>query len=132
MHSLRSFYITTYRDQFFINPPSWFTFYTWIEALYHVPLSLWAIGALLRSTSYNGSASKAARAKYIADDPKIPLHLLVFAVSAVMTTATCVADYLSWSGFSNNEKLELGKLYVPYLMLCMLIHLFMLMVQYQY
>ena len=25
---------------------------------------------------------------------------------------------MSWSGFSNSEKLELGKLYVPYLALC--------------
>ncbi|KAK4983914.1 hypothetical protein LTR66_008669 [Elasticomyces elasticus] len=34
-----------------------------------------------------------------------------------MTTLTCIADYLSWTGFSNVEKIELGKLYVPYLAL---------------
>jgi hypothetical protein len=30
---------------------------------------------------------------------------------------TCIADYLSWSDYSGNEKFELGKLYVPYLAL---------------
>ena len=45
---LRQFYITTFRDQFFISPPAWFAMYTWMEALYHLPLSVYAIGALLR------------------------------------------------------------------------------------
>lgn len=52
------------------------------------------------------------------DDPKIPIHLLIFAVQTAITTSTCIADYLSWSSFSNAQKLELGKLYVPYLALC--------------
>ena len=62
-------------------------------------MSFWAVPALLR------------------DDPKVPLHLLVFALEAGLTTLTCIADYLSWSGYSNSEKIELGKLYVPYLVL---------------
>lgn len=41
-------------------------------------------------------------------------------MQTAVTTATCIADYLSWSGFSNAEKIELGKLYVPYLMVCKL------------
>ncbi|CAD0094843.1 unnamed protein product, partial [Aureobasidium vineae] len=81
MTNLRTWYITTYRDQFFSSPP------------------FWAVPALLR------------------DDPRVPLHLLVFALEAGLTTLTCIADYLSWSGYSNNEKIELGKLYVPYLAL---------------
>jgi hypothetical protein len=36
-----------------------------------------------------------------------------------VTTATCIADYMSWSEFSNAQKMELGKLYVPYLALGM-------------
>lgn len=48
MTSLREWYITTYRDQFFINTPAWFTMYMWMELLYHVPLSVWAVGALIR------------------------------------------------------------------------------------
>ena len=50
MKDLRKFYIDTYHDEFFINPPAWFMLYMWMELLYHVPLSIWAIGALLRGT----------------------------------------------------------------------------------
>lgn len=48
MHSIRKFYIDTYHDRFFIAPPSWFMLYIWMEVIYHVPLSFWAIGALVR------------------------------------------------------------------------------------
>ncbi|KAF2098737.1 hypothetical protein NA57DRAFT_75976 [Rhizodiscina lignyota] len=99
MDEIRNFYITTYRDQFFISPPAWFNAYLWMEILYHVPVSVWAIGAILR------------------DDPKLPIHLLVFAVQTGVTTFTCIADYLSWSNFRNEEKIRLGQLYVPYLAL---------------
>jgi hypothetical protein len=100
MTDLRTWYITTYRDQFFVSPPAWFTLYTWMELFYHLPLSTWAVGALLR------------------DDPRVPVHLLVYAVQTAVTTATCVADYMSWSDVSGAEKVELGKLYAPYLALC--------------
>ncbi|GAB7355891.1 hypothetical protein MBLNU459_g6539t2 [Dothideomycetes sp. NU459] len=99
LSDLRGWYISTYRDQFFSSPPAWFNTYIYMELLYHVPLSAWAVGALIR------------------DDPKVPLHLLVFALQAGMTTLTCIADYLSWSGYSAADKIELGKLYVPYLAL---------------
>ncbi|KAF1344228.1 transmembrane protein 6/97 [Delphinella strobiligena] len=96
--ALRGWYIDTYRDQFFVSPPAWFDAYIWMELIYHVPLSTWALGALLR------------------DDPKVPIHLLMYAVQTAITTMTCLADYMSWTTVSNAEKLELGKLYVPYLM----------------
>lgn len=54
------------------------------------------------------------------DDPRVPIHLLVYAVQTAVTTATCIADYMSWSLYSNAEKTELGKLYVPYLAVCKL------------
>jgi hypothetical protein len=54
------------------------------------------------------------------DDPRLPVHLLVYAVQTAVTTATCIADYLSWSDYENAQKIELGKLYVPYLALCAL------------
>lgn len=47
--TLRSYYHTTYKDQFFSPggpPTAWFGLFLWMEALYHVPLSLWAVGAL--------------------------------------------------------------------------------------
>ncbi|KAF2673450.1 hypothetical protein BT63DRAFT_421600 [Microthyrium microscopicum] len=99
MDDIREFYITTYQDQFFISPPAWFNTYIWLEALYHLPISVWAVSALLR------------------DDPKVPLHLLVFALETAVTTLTCISDYLSWSSFSNDQKVQLAYLYVPYLAL---------------
>jgi len=99
MTGIRKWYITTYDDQFFIKPPAWFITYMWLEAMYHFPISIWAVGALYRN------------------DPKVPLHLLVFALEVAITTLTCVSDYLSWSPFSNEKKLQLGYLYVPYLAL---------------
>ena len=56
------------------------------------------------------------------DDPRVPVHLLIYAVQTAITTATCIADYLSWSDYLNSQKIELGKLYVPYLDLCTLLH----------
>lgn len=50
------------------------------------------------------------------------MHLLVYAVQTALTTATCIADYLSWSDYLNSQKIELGKLYVPYLALCTFTH----------
>ncbi|EMC93208.1 hypothetical protein BAUCODRAFT_230797 [Baudoinia panamericana UAMH 10762] len=99
LDNIRRFYIETYYDQNFVTPAAWFTLYMWMEFLYHVPLSVWAIGALLR------------------DDSKLPIHLLIFAVQTAITTSTCIADYLSWSTISSAQKVELGKLYVPYLAL---------------
>ncbi|KAI4245958.1 MAG: hypothetical protein L6R40_002174 [Gallowayella cf. fulva] len=46
---LRTYYHTTYKDQFFspAGPPTaWFAVFLWMEALYHVPLSVWAVRAL--------------------------------------------------------------------------------------
>lgn len=46
---LREFYVATYRDKFFEEPaPTWFTVFIAMELLYHVPLSLWAVRALLQ------------------------------------------------------------------------------------
>ena len=46
--TLREWYITTYADRFFSQPPAWFNMYMYMELIYHVPLSFWAIGALVR------------------------------------------------------------------------------------
>ncbi|EGP85094.1 unnamed protein product [Zymoseptoria tritici ST99CH_1A5] len=99
LNDLRSWYIATYNDRLFTHPPAWFDLYLLIEMLYHLPLSIWAIPALLR------------------DDPLVPLHLLVFALEAAITTATCLAEMLSWEDFREEQKVALGWLYGPYLLL---------------
>lgn len=48
MSDLRKFYIDTYHDQFFTHPPAWFSMYAYMELVYHLPLSVWAVPALLR------------------------------------------------------------------------------------
>ena len=48
-YQLREFYFNTYNDKFFEAPaPVWFTVFITMEVFYHAPLSIWAIGALLR------------------------------------------------------------------------------------
>ena len=70
-----------------------------LEAIYHIPLSLWAIGAILR------------------DDPLVPVHLLVWACQTAVTTLTCVVEAMNWEDFTVQEKGALAQLYVPYLVL---------------
>ncbi|KAF1982689.1 hypothetical protein K402DRAFT_362573 [Aulographum hederae CBS 113979] len=96
LYDLRAYHVATYKDRFFVEPPAWFNTYIWMEALYHIPLSLWAIPAILR------------------DDTKLPLHLLVFACQTALTTLTCIAEAMSWEGFTSEDKLNLASLYVPY------------------
>ncbi|MCJ1476073.1 hypothetical protein MMC13_004738 [Lambiella insularis] len=95
---LRAWYVTTYHDQFFTAPPAWFEAYMWLEAGYHLPLSVWVVGALGR------------------DDPLVPIHLLVYSVQTAMTTLTCIVDYMSWN-VGLKTKMDLGALYGPYLLL---------------
>lgn len=49
--SIRHWYTAVYADKNFTEPTAWFTAYMWMEALYHLPLSIWAIGALIKSMS---------------------------------------------------------------------------------
>lgn len=53
------------------------------------------------------------------DDPKVPLVLLIYATQTAITTAVCIADYMSWESVSVDVKMQLGFLYVPYLALGM-------------
>ncbi|KAA8622472.1 DUF2781 multi-domain protein [Pyrenophora tritici-repentis] len=67
--ALRTWYTTTYGDRFFSgSPPVWFPVFTWLELLFHLPLTLWAIPALVR------------------EDPRVPLALLVFGMETTLTT----------------------------------------------
>lgn len=52
-HQLRDFYITTYQDKFFQDPPAWFNAFVWMEVLYHFPASILAVRALWKGTNGN-------------------------------------------------------------------------------
>jgi hypothetical protein len=49
--SIKEFYIETYHDQFFVSPPIYFQLFIWLELAVHVPVSFWAVGALLKGES---------------------------------------------------------------------------------
>ncbi|KIX93579.1 uncharacterized protein Z520_10757 [Fonsecaea multimorphosa CBS 102226] len=101
-HTLRAYQLERFQDQFFVNPPRWFTAYMWIEALYHVPISLWMVWGILN------------------DHPLVPLHLLIFSLEVAVTTLTCVVDISAWAGYTSAQKSDLYGLYVPYLVLACL------------
>lgn len=148
---LRDFYVSTYRDKFFEGQvPAWFTSYTWMEILYHVPLSAWALSALSRGMLHpvilhngqptrklrppNGSpgsvdtssrlpvpASKAtADPSFLKDDPLVPVHLLVFGLQSFLTSWTCLCEVWAWEDRTLAEKQSLSMLYGPYVALGML------------
>ncbi|EAW12015.1 EXPERA domain-containing protein [Aspergillus clavatus NRRL 1] len=95
MHQIRQFYINSYQDKFFSDPPAWFTAFIAMELFYHVPLSIWAVGGLLR------------------DDPLVPVHLLVFGVQAFVTSLACLVDVWSWVDRSVAQKKDITMLYGP-------------------
>ncbi|PGG98029.1 hypothetical protein AJ80_09598 [Polytolypa hystricis UAMH7299] len=102
---IRTFYIDTYQDKFFSNPPAWFFTYMIMEAVYHMPLSVWVVGALVR------------------DDPLVPVHLLIWAVQSFVTTVTCLAEAWGWPDRTVEQKWNITTLYGPYILLAALMGL---------
>ncbi|KAL6710984.1 hypothetical protein ACN47E_006859 [Coniothyrium glycines] len=99
MSTLREWYVATYSDRFFYAPPAWFPALTFLELTFHLPLTLWAIPALLR------------------DDPRMPLALLVFGLETSVTTLVCLAEMLSWEELTGVQRgvQGLGGMYGGYL-----------------
>ncbi|KAI8931205.1 hypothetical protein NX059_011554 [Plenodomus lindquistii] len=99
MTTLREFYVATYGDRFFYNPPPYFATLLLLELTFHLPLTLWAIPALLRSS------------------PRIPLALLVFGLETSITTLVCLAEMWSWQELSPVQRGVggLGGMYGGYL-----------------
>ncbi|KAK5467213.1 hypothetical protein LTS15_000185 [Exophiala xenobiotica] len=79
--------------------------YMYLEAIYHVPLSVWMIWAIPN------------------DHILVPLNLLIFALETAVTTLTCVVEMGSWTtyGYTTKEMNGLYALYLPYLALAALI-----------
>ena len=100
--TLRAWYTSTYGDRFFsATPPVWFPVFSWLELLFHLPLTLWAIPALLK------------------EDPRVPLALLVFGMETTLTTVVCLAEMLSWAELTGLQRglQGLGGMYGGYLAL---------------
>ncbi|KAF2789033.1 hypothetical protein K505DRAFT_410561 [Melanomma pulvis-pyrius CBS 109.77] len=101
MTDMKTWYIETHGDRFFYNPPSFFPLFLLLELTFHLPLTLWAIPAL------------------ITNSPRLPLALLVFALETSITTLTCFAEMLSWEELTPEQRgvQGLGGMYGGYLAL---------------
>ena len=76
------YYIALSQDRFFLaSPPAWFTLYQVLEAVFQIPLCLWLSLGLVQQ------------------DVTVPAGLLLFAVQCSVTTATCLADIVSWEAY---------------------------------
>ena len=98
--SLQSWYKDYYNDQLVIRQPSWFRFFSLVEALYQLPISVWSIWALTTKS------------------PKAPTHLLVWAVICCGTTLTCLFEFYHNEDMNNQEKGTLIAMYGSYAVIC--------------
>jgi len=124
MSGISDFYVTTYHDKFFIEKPPFFEFWLWTELLIQIPVEIWAIGGLLRSTYLSFTTlwkrfwgSRRVEAHRVKDSPMVPLVLLPFSCLIFITTATCMFEYAHWDA-PLAQKLDLTTLYGPYAALC--------------
>lgn len=99
--SLRAFYVATFNDRFFSEPPPWFTGYMYMEAFVHVPLSVLAVRDLL------GAEAATRRTETMA------IYLLPFAMQMFVTTFTCLCAMESW-GVQRKQLAPLYGMYGPY------------------
>lgn len=99
MNSLKEWYVATYGDRFFYNPPAWFFTFNFLELVYHLPVTLWVIPALIRN------------------DPRTPLVLLVFGLETSLTTLVCLVEMWSWEELTSAQRgaQGLGGMYGGYL-----------------
>ncbi|KFX91140.1 hypothetical protein V490_06059 [Pseudogymnoascus sp. VKM F-3557] len=98
-NELLAYQANVYQDRFFAVEIPFFEFFRYMEAAIHVPVSFWAIRALVKG------------------DHKVPLVLFAYALQTVITTATCMYDFSQWEGVAVEAKWHLASLYGPYLLI---------------
>ncbi|ORY58193.1 transmembrane protein 6/97 [Pseudomassariella vexata] len=116
---LRSYYLSTYKDQFFAPPPapipSFFPLFAFWELVFHLPVAVWAVGALWGNKEGRGQGGLKG---------KDELLLLVYGVETALTTATCMWEAWLWDetliGLGEKAVL-LGGLYGGYLAVAVLL-----------
>ncbi|KAI2618088.1 transmembrane protein 6/97 [Hypomontagnella submonticulosa] len=106
LYNLRVYYIETYNDQFFAPPPapipSFFPLFAFLELVFHLPVSLWAVRALVSRRGLDGRAE---------------LLLFVYGVETALTTATCMYEAYLWDPAvvtAEQKMVLLGGLYGGY------------------
>ncbi|KAI1208496.1 transmembrane protein 6/97 [Annulohypoxylon truncatum] len=123
LYELRVYYIETYNDQFFAPPPapipSFFTLFAFLELVFHLPVSLWAVRALLAGGRDTGSAVKRSGLSGRAE-----LLLLVYGIETALTTAACMYEAFLWDPAvvtAEQKVVLLGGLYGGYFALAVLL-----------
>ncbi|KAI0831028.1 transmembrane protein 6/97 [Hypoxylon sp. FL0890] len=122
LYELRFYYIETYNDQFFAPPPAnipnFFPLFAFLELVFHLPVSLWAVRAL-SSSNRGGSGVKESGL-----NGRSELLLLVYGIETALTTATCMYEAFLWDPavVTAQQKLVLlGGLYGGYLAIAVLL-----------
>ncbi|EER40506.1 conserved hypothetical protein [Histoplasma capsulatum var. duboisii H88] len=72
--AIYDFYVNNYNDPLYVKDPPFFQLFVVMEALYAVPLSLWAIRG------------------FIQDNRMVPLYLLPLATHLVISTVICFVE----------------------------------------
>ncbi|KAH8590529.1 transmembrane protein 6/97 [Bisporella sp. PMI_857] len=126
MKRISTFYVETYKDQFFVHHPPFFTAFLVTEVVFQLPVCLWAVpnllkGAVLpgqRHQKYfpDGQRPQADPGIVRIDSPKVPLVLFPYAFLVFLTTAVCMYEYSQWA-VPLQQKLDLTTLYGPFLAL---------------
>ncbi|KAL7274511.1 hypothetical protein RUND412_002593 [Rhizina undulata] len=108
LKDLHVYYCQTYNDQLVITKPGWFRTFAWVEILYQLPFGIWALVAIKR------------------EDPRTPVHLLVFSVICAITTLPCLVEFYDNQAMSWDEKKTVWAFYSPYFVLFTLMGLDMI------
>ncbi|KAI0161940.1 transmembrane protein 6/97 [Hypoxylon sp. FL1284] len=91
LYELRVYYIESYNDQFFAPPPapipSFFPLFAFLELVFHLPVSVWAVRVLLRGSGGSTRSGLSGRDE---------LLLLVYGIETALTTATCMYEAFLW------------------------------------
>jgi len=95
-----AWYLSTFRDPLVGQQPPFFRFFTYAELLYQLPTAVYLVRALRRRS------------------PTAPAHLLVWAVLAAFTTATCCWEIAASAQMTPAQKWTLGALYGSYGVFC--------------
>ncbi|KAI0478388.1 transmembrane protein 6/97 [Xylariaceae sp. FL0804] len=121
LRELRAYYVATYNDQFFAAPagapPPFFVLFALLELALHLPVSLWAVRALLLPLP-SGRREQRDHQQQQQLSGRGELLLLVYGVETALTTATCIVEAYAWDPAvvtARQKAVLLGGLYGGYL-----------------
>ncbi|KKZ63172.1 hypothetical protein EMCG_02468 [[Emmonsia] crescens] len=83
--TIHDFYVKNYNDPLYARDPPFFKLFVVIEAVYSVPLSLWAIRGLIR------------------DNRMVPLYLLPLVTHLVISTILCLVEVWNTEDWSRDD-----------------------------